>query len=114
MGNGSPELIPPHNLPLPLTSFIGREKELAEIGLLLTQEVTGSFRIVTLTGAGGTGKTRLALQVATGVLQFYADGAWFVDFAPLSDPSLIPHAIATSLRISEEPGKPLLATLVDY
>jgi predicted ATPase len=78
------------NLPLQLTSFIGREREIAEIKRLLS-----TTRLLTLTGSGGAGKTRLALQVAEGLVDRYTNGAWFVDLAPLSDPALIPQAIAS-------------------
>jgi hypothetical protein len=73
----------PHNLPLQVTSFVGREQEMAEVGRLL-----GTTRQLTLTGVGGTGKTRLALQVAAGLLDEYPDGVWLVELAPLSDPAL--------------------------
>ncbi len=97
-----------HNLPAQLTSFIGREAELAE--------VTGavqSHRLVTLTGAGGTGKTRLSLQVAAGLLDAFPDGVWFIELASLSDPDLIPHTILLTLRLNEQPGKPALQSLIE-
>ena len=73
-----------NNLPSQRTSFVGREQEIAEITRLL-----GSARLLTLTSVGGGGKTRLARQVATGLLGAYPGGVWFVELAPLSDPSLV-------------------------
>ena len=73
-----------HNLPAPLTSFIGRERELAELARLLP-----STRLLTLTGAGGCGKTRLALEVARQMLDGFPDGVWLVDLTPLGEPSLV-------------------------
>ena len=99
----------PNNLPVQLTSFIGRDHELAEVKRLLT-----TTRLLTLTGSGGTGKTRLALHVAGEVLNQSADGVWFIELAPLSDPALVPVAIASVLGVQQEHGRPLLATLLDW
>jgi predicted ATPase len=85
-----------HNLPEALTSFVGRQHELAEIERLLA-----STRLLTLTGAGGCGKTRLALQVAAALLPRFKDGAWVVDLAPLSDSNLITQTVATVLGVRE-------------
>ncbi|MGH8903999.1 MAG: BTAD domain-containing putative transcriptional regulator [Egibacteraceae bacterium] len=98
-----------HNLPAPLTSFIGRELEMAEVRRLV--EVG---RLVTLTGAGGCGKTRLVLEVAAALLEEHPDGAWFVDLASLTDPALVPHAVAATLGVPEEPGRALADLLVDH
>jgi predicted ATPase len=98
----------PHNLPLQLTSFVGRERELAEV----TGRLAGA-PLLTLTGPGGTGKSRLALQGAAEALPDYPDGAWLVELAPLADPALVPDAVAAVLGVREEPGRPLLATLTD-
>ena len=97
------------NLPLQLTSFIGREREIAEVKRLL-----GATRLLTLTGAGGSGKTRLALQVATDLAGEYADGAWFVDLAPLADSALVPQVSASVFDVRETPGSPLTETLINY
>jgi predicted ATPase/DNA-binding winged helix-turn-helix (wHTH) protein len=94
------------NLPEPLTSFVGREHEIADIKRLLP-----SSRLLTITGIGGIGKTRLALQAAAEAMEAYRDGVWFVELAPLADPSLVPSAVAQVLGISEATGKPLLQTL---
>jgi predicted ATPase/DNA-binding winged helix-turn-helix (wHTH) protein len=94
------------NLPLPLTSFIGRERELVEIKRLLPQT-----RLLTLVGTGGIGKTRLAMQVAAEVIAAYRDGAWLADLAPLSDPALVPSAVARVLDVREVAGQSLIETL---
>src|SRR5579871_3168636 len=99
----------PNNLPRQLSSFIGREKEIEEVKSLLS-----SSALVTLTGTGGCGKTRLALQVAADVLEKYPSGVWLVELAALSDPFLVVQTVATSLRLREAPGQPLLQTLLDY
>src|SRR5579872_6308033 len=79
----------PNNLPLQTTSFIGREKEIAEVKRLLEKT-----RLLTLTGSGGCGKTRLSLQVAADLLDDFSDGVWLVELASLSDPDLVPQAVA--------------------
>ena len=96
----------PNNLPEQLTSFIGRERELEEA----TQLLKGS-RLLTLLGMGGLGKTRLSLQIAADMLDSYPDGIWFLDLAPIRDPSFVPHEAAQVLAVREEPGKPLTHTL---
>ena len=97
----------PNNLPAQVSSFIGREAELAAVRALV-----GRSRLVTLTGAGGAGKTRLALQVAAGVLDGAGDGVWFADLAPLGDPGLVAVIVADGLGVRQEPGRPVLGTLV--
>ncbi len=99
----------PNNLPQQLTSFIGREKEIADIEKLL-----GTTRLLTLAGAGGCGKTRLAMQVAADLLEAYPDGVWLVELAALSDPGLVPQTVASALGLKEERGKSLLQTLTEY
>jgi predicted ATPase/class 3 adenylate cyclase/Tfp pilus assembly protein PilF len=98
-----------NNLPLQLTSFIGREREIEEIRQLLN-----SARLITLTGAGGTGKTRLAIEVVQTMGNQYPDGAWVVDFAVLPEPSLIWQSIASVLAVREEPNRSLTQTLIDF
>lgn len=104
----SPEA-PPNNLPPQLTSFIGREMEVGEIKVLLE-----SHRVVTLVGAGGAGKTRCATHVGGEVVQAYEDGVWFVELAPISDPTLIANAIAQALNVYPLPGKPVFDTVLHY
>ena len=98
----------PNNLPLQLTSFIGRGREIADIKTMLA-----TARLLTLTGAGGSGKTRLALQVGADLLEQYSDGVWLVELAALVDPALIPQAVATTVGVPEQPGRALNETLVD-
>lgn len=96
-----------NNLPMQLTSFIGREAEMSQIGALLTDA-----RLLTLTGAGGCGKTRLALQVGADVLDRFPDGIWLVDLSSVADPELVGSAIAAALSIRELPGQELIDTLI--
>jgi len=98
-----------HNLPLQLTSFIGREKEILQVKRLLLGD-----RFVTLTGPGGTGKTRLALQVGAELLELFPDGVWLVELASLADPLLVPHTIAATLDVRESSGRPVNTVLIDY
>jgi predicted ATPase/class 3 adenylate cyclase/DNA-binding CsgD family transcriptional regulator len=95
-----------HNLPAQLTSFIGRAKELAEVRQLLAAN-----RLVTLTGVGGTGKTRLAVQIAKQIADDYPDGAWYVDLAPISVPELIPTTVARALGLTDQPGNSTMDSL---
>jgi predicted ATPase/class 3 adenylate cyclase len=99
----------PGNLPAQLTSFIGREREIAQV-----KELLGRARLLTLTGAGGTGKSRLALQVATELEPGYRDGAFFADLSSVRDPALVPSVLARTLRVPEMPGRPILAALADH
>jgi predicted ATPase/class 3 adenylate cyclase/Tfp pilus assembly protein PilF len=99
----------PTNLPQQLTSFIGRGKEKAEV-----KERLSHSRLLTLTGSGGTGKTRLALQVGAETLEDFPDGVWLVELAALSDPDLVAQAVATALHLRGEPGRPLSETLTDH
>jgi predicted ATPase/DNA-binding CsgD family transcriptional regulator len=96
------------NLPAQVSSFIGRESELAEVRALV-----GGSRLVTLTGAGGAGKTRLGLQLAAGLLDRTGDGVWFADLAPVGDPDLVAVTVADVLGVRQEPGRPVLDTLVE-
>jgi predicted ATPase/class 3 adenylate cyclase len=99
----------PNNLPQQVTSFVGRERELADIRNQLQ-----NTRLSTLFGAGGLGKTRLSLQIAAEVLDDYPDGVWFVDLAPMTDQRLVPQAVASVLGVKEEAGHPVLEAVVKY
>lgn len=99
----------PSNLPAQLTSFVGREREVREILALLAKT-----RLLTLTGPGGTGKTRLALYVAEEVLVRYPDGAFLADLASMADPTLVPSAVARALGVTEGGSRPILDTLKDH
>src|SRR5215207_4404695 len=97
-----------HNLPAQRTGFVGRKREMLEIkrALAMTQ-------LLTLTGTGGLGKTRLALEVASDLVGAYPDGVWLVELAPLSDGKLVPQAVADALGVEERPGQSLADALVD-
>ena len=100
---------PKHNLPYQLTSFIGREQEIAQL-----EELVTANRLVTLTGAGGAGKTRLAIEVARRLVDAFPDGVWLVELAALSDPRLVPQAVAQALGVKEQPTRPVIETLSDH
>jgi len=100
-----------HHHPLYLTPFVGREAELADVARLLADP---ACRLLTMVGAGGVGKTRLGLQVATELLQRYPDGVWLVELAVLSDPALVPQAVASALGLRDLPDRPLMETLVAH
>jgi predicted ATPase len=97
------------NLPHPVSTFIGRERELSDAGRILSWA-----RLLTLTGPGGVGKTRLALELAASLRGDYADGAWLVELAPLGDAALIPEALASSLGVREERGRSAAETVRGY
>jgi predicted ATPase/DNA-binding XRE family transcriptional regulator len=101
--------IPRTNLPADLTSFVGREREVAEVKRLL-----GSTRLLALTGAGGVGKTRLALRAGVELLDEYPDGVWLVELASLSDPARVPGAVAAALGLAVASGPALESALADY
>jgi predicted ATPase/class 3 adenylate cyclase len=101
----------PNNLPAQPTSLIGREREVADVCALLRRQ---DVRLLTLTGAGGTGKTRLAIQVAAELLDDFKDGVWFVDLAPLDDPALLISVIMQTLGLKELGGQPPLEQLQAY
>lgn len=96
----------PHNLPYPLSSFIGRKQHLADLGQQLQQA-----RLITLTGIGGSGKTRLAIEVAHQQLQSFSDGVWFVELTGLSDPNLIAQTVADVLGVAAQADTPWIDLL---
>ena len=105
MTDNGPLLI---NLPAQVSSFVGREVELAAVRALV-----GGSRLVTLTGTGGAGKTRLALRVAAGLADDAGDGVWFADLAPLGDPDLVAVTVADVLGVRQEPGRPVVDTVAE-
>ena len=98
-----------HNLPVQATRFFGREREVAQLRARLSQN-----RLVTLTGSGGVGKTRLSLQTAEALLLNFADGVWLVELAPLTDPALAPQQVAASLGLRNGAQRPVLETLTAF
>ncbi len=110
----APEVLSPqagggrHNLPPSHTSFVGRESEALEVKRLLS-----GTRLLTLTGTGGCGKTRLTLETAKDLVGDYPDGVWLVELAAIQDPALVPRALAAAVGAREQPGRPLEDTLVD-
>ncbi len=100
---------PKTNLPAPLSSFVGREKEIAQIRQSLRER-----RLVTLIGPGGIGKTRLSVQAAGELVSAFPDGVWHMEFAPLADPALVPQTVRAVLGLREEKERPLLTVLTDY
>jgi hypothetical protein len=97
-----------HSLPVPLTSFVGREQELASVSQRLR-----TARLLTLTGVGGSGKTRLAIEVARLLADSYQDGARLVELAPITDAALVPYRVAAALDVPESASRPLAQTLAD-
>src|SRR5262245_61316575 len=98
-----------HNLPTFLSSFIGREREVAELRQHLVSD-----RLITLTGAGGSGKTRLAIKVAQEMIDDFEDGIWLVELASINDSALVAQAIASTLDIREESGRSMMNMLMDH
>jgi len=97
----------PHNLPVQLTSFVGRQAEMNSL-----RGALAGNRLVTLTGAGGVGKTRLAVQVANQVAGDYGEGVWYVDLAPITDPDLVPVAMTRALGLPDQPGRSTMDTML--
>jgi predicted ATPase/DNA-binding SARP family transcriptional activator/DNA-binding CsgD family transcriptional regulator len=95
-----------HNLPAPMSSFVGREREMVDLRRSLSMT-----RLLTLTGAGGSGKTRLALEMGRDLVGMYPDGVWLVELAPLLDDGLVTQEVANVLGVQERPGEPLAGTL---
>ena len=97
------------HLPAHLTSFVGRDAELTQL-----RELLGQSRVVTLAGAGGVGKTRLAIQVAAQLAGEFGDGVWYVDLAPLTDPELVPVTVARALGLPDQPGRSTMDSLLRF
>lgn len=105
-----------HNLPIRLTSFIGREKEIIEIKRALTPNAVeeGNVRLLTLSGHGGSGKTRLALHAASSMLDNFPDGIWLAEFGPLADPGHLTTTLAAVLGVAEEPDGDLITAITGH
>jgi predicted ATPase len=99
----------PNNLPQQLTSFVGRESDLAEL-----KQLAARIRLLTLLGVGGIGKSRLSLQVGAELIEDFSDGVWLVELAPLTDPRLVPQAVASVLGVKEAAGRPVTEALLRF
>ena len=97
------------NLPVPLTSFVGRQREMAAV-----KDQLSAVRLLTLTGAGGSGKTRLAIEAATDLVDAFSDGVWWVELAVVSDAELLPRSVAKTLGVPEVPNQPVSDTLEKF
>jgi predicted ATPase/class 3 adenylate cyclase/DNA-binding CsgD family transcriptional regulator len=95
-----------HNLPIQFTSFVGRDDDVAQV-----RDLVNENRLVTLTGAGGVGKTRMAIEIANQVSGEFTDGVWYVDLAPITDPELVPITTALAVGLSDQPGRSTMETL---
>ena len=98
-----------HNLPVQLTSFVGRQDKMAELRQIIVDN-----RLITLTGAGGAGKTRLAVEVAAQLTTEFGDGVWYVDLAPITNPVVVPVTVARTLGLPDQPGRSTMDTVVRF
>jgi predicted ATPase/class 3 adenylate cyclase/DNA-binding CsgD family transcriptional regulator len=98
-----------HNLPFQLTNFVGRQTEITEL-----QRIIADNRLVTLTGAGGAGKTRLAVQVTAHTVGEFPDGVWFIDLAPITNPAVVPLTVARTLGLTDQPGRSTMEILLGW
>ena len=105
----TPKSVDTHNLPVQLTSFVGRVAQMDDVRMLLADN-----RLVTLTGAGGAGKTRLAVEIAARIAAEFRDGAWYVDLAPITHPAVVPVAVARALGLPDQPGRSTMDTVVRF
>ena len=105
----TPKSVGVHNLPVQLTSFVGREAEIDDVRQLLADN-----RLVALTGAGGAGKTRLAVEIAVRVAPEFGDGVWYVDLAPITHPAVVPVTVARALGLPDQPGRSTMDTLLRF
>jgi predicted ATPase/DNA-binding SARP family transcriptional activator len=112
-GLDAPQRLPPerprHNLPAALTSLVGREDDLR-----VTRKLVEAYRLVTLTGVGGVGKTRLAVQCAADLVPQFADGAWLIELGPISDAGLVPGRVAGTFGLRERGGRSVMDMIADY
>jgi predicted ATPase/class 3 adenylate cyclase/DNA-binding CsgD family transcriptional regulator len=105
----TPKSVGTHNLPVQLTTFVGRGAQIDDVRTLLADD-----RLVTLTGAGGAGKTRLAAEIAARIAGEFRDGAWYVDLAPITHPPVVPVAVSRALGLPDQPGSSTMDTLVRF
>jgi len=98
-----------HNLPVQLTSFVGRGAQMTDLEKLLVDN-----RLVTLTGAGGAGKTRLGVEIAARIAAEFRDGVWYVDLAPITHPAVVAVAVARALGLPDQPGRSTIDTLLRF
>jgi predicted ATPase/class 3 adenylate cyclase/DNA-binding CsgD family transcriptional regulator len=105
----TPKSVGVHNLPVQLTSFVGREAEMHDVRQLLADN-----RLVTLTGAGGAGKTRLAVEIAAQIAPEFRDGVWYVDLAPITHPAVVPVTVARALGLPDQPSRSTIDTLLRF
>ncbi|WP_231964375.1 MULTISPECIES: LuxR C-terminal-related transcriptional regulator [unclassified Mycobacterium] len=105
----TPKSVAMHNVPTQFTSFVGRDQQLVEV-----RESLARNRLVTLTGAGGVGKTRLAVHVANQLAAGHAEGVWYVDLAPITDPAVVPVTVARALGLPDQPGRSTMDTLLRF
>ena len=105
----TPKSVGAHNLPVQLTSFVGRSAQIADVRKLLADN-----RLVTLTGAGGAGKTRLAVEIASCIAAEFRDGVWYVDLAPVTHPAVVPVTVARALGLPDQPGRSTMDTLLRF
>src|SRR6516164_5818039 len=105
----TPKRVGAHNLPVQLTSFVGRGAQMTDLEKLLVDN-----RLVTLTGAGGAGKTRLSIEIAARIAAEFGDGVWYVDLAPITHPGVVPVAVARALGLPDQPGRSTMDTLLRF
>src|SRR6516164_4486661 len=105
----TPSTVVCHNLPPQLTSFVGRQAQIGQVRQLLAHN-----RLVTLTGAGGAGKTRLSIEIAARIGAEFGDGVWYVDLAPITHPGVVPVAVARALGLPDQPGRSTMDTLLRF
>ena len=105
----TPKSVGVHNLPVQLTSFVGREAEMLDVGQLLVDN-----RLVTLTGAGGAGKTRLGVEIAARIAPEFRDGVWYVDLSPITHPAVVPVTVMRALGLPDQPGRSTMDTLLRF
>jgi len=98
-----------HNFPVQLTSFVGRGAQMTDLEKLLVDN-----RLMTLTGAGGAGKTRLAVEIAARIAAEFREGVWYVDLAPVTHPGVVPVAVARALGLPDQPGRSTMDTLLRF